>query len=288
MRRLGTVVDAARGRVHPRDAVREVLGRPEHTSATRRPRTDPAAPEVLLSPHLDDAVLSCWSLLREPRQLTVVNVFTAAPADGVLAPYDRIAGADSSAGMMRARALEDRDALARAGRVPVSLDLLEASYRSRAPAIDALLSALGERVRGLSGVVAPAAIGLHPDHVLVRAAAMRLARAGVPLRLYADLPYCVTYGWPAWVSGEPPQRHLDVDAHWNSALDPLRRAGHELIPEVRPLGREQQQAKLEALRTYATQYPTLTRGRLDVLADPHVLGREVTWKVGVRGSTRTR
>lgn len=286
MRGLRLAGAALRGRIHPRDALREALEGPEPGTAAR-PRLDPGAPEVVLSPHLDDAVLSCWSALAESCDAQVVNVFTGVPPAGLLAPYDRVAGAESSAAMMRARIAEDREALARTGRVPVNLGLLESSYRSRAPAVDAILTALDERVPGLGGVVAPAAIGLHPDHVLVRAAAVRLARTGVPLRLYADLPYCVTYGWPAWVTGETPATYLDVGAHWSSALEPLEARGLDLQPQVHVLGREQQQAKLDALRAYETQYSTLSRGPLDVLAHPAVLGHEVSWTVTVRGSTRT-
>lgn len=242
-----------------------------------------------MSPHLDDAVLSCWSVLREHRELIVVNVFTAAPNDeSLLTPYDRIAGAGSSATMMRARVREDRDALALAGHSPVNLDLLEAAYRDRAPSVDAVLSALDRHVPATAGVLAPAAIGLHPDHVLVRSAAIRLARAGVPVLLYADLPYCVTYGWPEWVTGEPSPSHLDVGAHWSSALGSLEANGVDLQPHVHVLDREQQRAKLEALRAYETQYATLSRGPLEVLAHPAIIGYEVSWTLTVRGSTRTR
>ena len=37
--------------------------------ADAAPRTDPSAPAVILSPHLDDAVWSCFSELSIPRTL---------------------------------------------------------------------------------------------------------------------------------------------------------------------------------------------------------------------------
>ncbi len=37
---------------------------------------------AILSPHLDDAVLSCWHLLEQPGELIVINVFAGVPEDG--------------------------------------------------------------------------------------------------------------------------------------------------------------------------------------------------------------
>lgn len=50
-------------------------------------------PIVIVSPHPDDAVLSCWHLLDDPGQVSVINVFagvppTAEPAGGML-PAER-------------------------------------------------------------------------------------------------------------------------------------------------------------------------------------------------------
>ncbi|HVL96443.1 MAG TPA: hypothetical protein VM266_11340 [Solirubrobacteraceae bacterium] len=275
------LVDVARGRTHPRDALEAALP----SAAPRRPAApvhDPDAPALVLSPHLDDAVLSCWHVLSGPGDVTVANVFTAPPPDGVLTHYDRVAGASASAAMMARRLDEDRAALGRAGREPLALGLLESAYRRRAPATGAIAAALGAQVGRARMVHAPAAIAGHPDHVLVRDAALRLARAGVPVRLYADLPYCVAYGWPSWVTGGERDPHLDVDAHWAPALETLRADGWALAPEVVRLDADAQAAKLAALRDYATQYATLTRGPLDVLASPLVLGFEVTWSLAPR------
>lgn len=297
MRPLKVAADTLRGRVHLRDAARDAIARVVGPPAADAPVLDPAATELVLAPHLDDAVLSCWSTLVSPSDVAVVNVFAAPPRSSVLTAYDRIAGASSSAARMVERAAEDKAALGLAGRTPLNLPLLESSYRKRAPAVAEVLATIADSVPAVSAVLAPAGIGLHPDHLLVRAAALRLARAGVPLRLYADLPYCVAYGWPAWVTRTRPDPHLDVDAHWSSALAGVRRLGAGLKPQVHELTADEQSAKLAALRRYATQYATLSRGPLDVLADPLVLAFEVTWGVvtapgphprGARGSTRTR
>ena len=41
-----------------------------------------AAPVVILSPHLDDAVLSCWHVLSGPADVRVINLFAGLPALG--------------------------------------------------------------------------------------------------------------------------------------------------------------------------------------------------------------
>lgn len=279
---MRTALDVLRGRVHVRDVTA-----PLRRSRGPSPRLEAAAPWLLLSPHMDDAVLSCWHALAGPQPLVVVNVFTGAPPPGVLTSYDRIAGTRSSAEMMAEREREDREALALAGRAPQNLGFPEDQYRRRAPAVDHLLAAFATHCPVAAGVIAPAAIGGHPDHVLARAAALAMLARGVPVRLYADLPYCVTYGWPAWVTGTPAVAHLAPEAYWAPALDPLGGALGEA--EVRALDPGAQKAKLRALRRYATQYPTLSRGPLDVLAHPAVLGHELLWTLsGPRGGARTR
>src|SRR5437763_9088482 len=57
---------------------------------------------AILSPHFDDAVLSCWHLLAGPTSLGVVNIFTASPPDGCDVPWwDRLTGATDAARRMQ-------------------------------------------------------------------------------------------------------------------------------------------------------------------------------------------
>lgn len=274
---LRLALAALRGTVHPRDAARELapgrwLGR-----SRQGPRPDAGGPLLVLSPHFDDAVLSCWSTLVVDDEVEVANIFTGRPDHDVLGYYDRIAGATSSAELMAKREQEDASALELAGRRARNLGFLEDQYRARAPATNDLLARLAAQVPRARAVLAPAAIGRQPDHVLARNVAILLAATGLPVAFYADVPYCVTYGWPSWVTGVPPNPHLVVDAHWAPALSELQRFGIEHVAEVRRLDAETQAHKLAGLRRYATQYPTLSRGPLDVLADPAVLGFEVIW-----------
>src|SRR3954453_24032777 len=207
-------------------------------------RFDPGAPVVVLSPHCDDAVLSCWSVLTGERETVVVNVFTQVPPEGTLAHWDRLAGATDSAAFMRERIEEDVRALALAGRSPVNLGLADNQHRGdgRPPSWAELDLALVAQVQGASTVYAPAVLGVrHPDHQLVRDYAMAL---GGDVRLYADVPYAIEYGWPAWVTGDEPDPHLDPEAFWK--LTPGRRepAGERAGAEVARLDAEAAARKL--------------------------------------------
>src|SRR2546423_1357694 len=58
---------------------------------------DAAAPELVLSPHPDDAVLDCWTLLASAAELNVVNVFAGVPAPGEAGVWEAALGVSDSA-----------------------------------------------------------------------------------------------------------------------------------------------------------------------------------------------
>ena len=125
-----------------------------------------------------------------------------------------------------------------------------------------------------SRVYAPAVLGTpHPDHVRVRAYALACAAAGIPVELYADLPYAVVYGWPHWVTGDPrrpaPRRRRV-----------LGRARRRATRASCALDEAQAAAKLDAMRAYATQFPSLDRGPIGLLSNPKVHRFEVFWPCG--------
>jgi len=249
-----------------------------------RLRPDPDAPELLLSPHWDDAVLDCFTLLDSDRELRVVNVFAGVPPAGKLTLWDAITGATDSAARARERLAEDAVALARAGREPVNLALLDAQYRPdpQALRLHELDSALSAQVRSASRLYVPAGIGAHPDHVFVRRYGRLLLRFGVPVTLYADLPYCIFHGWPRWVDGEERDLAPNVDAYWESFLGAVEEMPPLQDAEIVRLDEAQREAKLAAMRSYRTQYPSLNYGARVVLGDPAINGFEVRWELRAR------
>lgn len=248
-----------------------------------RLRHRPEAVVLILSPHVDDAVIDCWSVLTGAGAVEVINVFAGVPQPGELTYHDRLAGAQDSAGHMRRRIRDDCEALGRAGRAPRNLPFLARTYRRGRPEprFAALDHALAARTSGASAVYAPAALGSrHPDHELVRAYALRLAESGMPLWLYADLPYSAVYGWPAWVSDGGAEPRVDVDAYW-------RESAGEAAPLISPsranvvrLPAEVAAAKLGAMRTYGMEFALLDRGPVGQLSNPGIHSYEVFWPVG--------
>ena len=208
---------------------------------------------VIVSTHLDDAVLSCWSVIDGPGDVTVVTVFTGGPEPGGLTPWDSRTDAPDSATRMVERRAEDAAALAVAGQTPVHLGLLESQYLRMVPEVP--WAVLAPYLEGADVVYAPAAIALgrppHSDHVVVRKAVL----AGRPdAVLYADQPYC---RFRADTRTEEPGRARDL-----VELDEGMRV-----------------RKAEAIRCYAGELPILESPELfGPFATPDRLAFELFWR----------
>lgn len=237
-------------------------------------------PTFVLSPHPDDAVLSCWRQLTGPGDVNVINVFTAAPdaaASRGVAWWDRLTGAADGADRMRERLLEDQQALARAGRRALNLGLLDGQYRrsrqSAAEIADRVARVVGPRAQ----LFAPVGLGGIADHEVVRAAGLLLERHGHEVAFYADLPHAIRFGWPASVTGEEPVDGLDVDAYWTATLARGIPDAEALTRELHVLDDDTLTAKVAAVGAYRTQLPALLalNGRL---GDPSTFRYEATWR----------
>ena len=254
---------------------------------------------VVLSPHLDDAVLSVWHVLDAPADVRIVTVFAGVPEPGFVTALDRARGGTESAQVVRRRRADDRAALALAGRDPTHAAVLDADYRAfRIPTLraaiereptrfvqlaaaerelqvgaDELLEAVGRWLdRDL--VYAPLGIGGHPDHRDVGRLGLRLAEAGHEVRLYADIPYLVRHGLPSWLSGEE-NRPADelVEAAFRAlpaSVEAFDRHVVELVPG-------QVEEKLAAFERYETEFELVNADFDGAVTDPELMRREVYW-----------
>jgi len=237
-------------------------------------------PAAVLSPHLDDAILSCWHLLEGHGHVSVVNVFTGSPPAGTPAPpWDRLTGAQDPVVRMRERRAEDRRALAVVGRTAVGLGLLDAQYRTAALSAGTLVTRLRALLEPGTVLHAPAGLSGHPDHEIVRAAALELAREGWSVILYADLPHGITRGWPEWVACVPEPPGVHVGSDWAAILAGSGLIVQRLVPRIRPLDTLGRARKLRALAEYRTQRAALDRLAFAPLEDPRALAFEVSWDV---------
>jgi hypothetical protein len=175
---------------------------------------------------------------------------------------------------------EDALALARAGREPVNVPLLDDQYRRQMrnppPGLEDLDRAVTEEVQSASRVYVPAGIGAHPDHLLARRYGRTLLAGGMPVSLYAELPYCIFHGWPSWVDGSAPSPRRNVDVYWESFLKDVPELPALRSAEVERLDAATATAKLQAIGCYET---SLNYGARRLLSDPEFHGVEVSWEL---------
>lgn len=232
---------------------------------------------VILSPHLDDAVLSCWHLLSGPAEVTVINVFAGFPPPGSgTSWWDRKTGATDSVARMEERRAEDREAFAIAGRTALHLDFLDGQYEPADQPLADIVAKLRELIDPGSVVYAPATLGDHSDHAQVRSAALELAATGQTVRLYADHPHSVQRGWPAWVDSTDAATGREVVEHWGQQLGQVPVVQER--PDVHHLSAAEQQQKLRAVSAYRTQLRALEESFGEIDGFP-VFPYEFVWSV---------
>ena len=172
---------------------------------------------IYISPHLDDAVLSCGGLIFEQtRQGIPVEIWTIFAGDAPAGPLSPLAlrchadwGISDVHELVAARRIEDLEAAAIVGAEIAHFGLPDCIYR-RSPGGEALYpdevfvpvhpieagldsdiaAALASELEPEDILVAPLAIGNHVDHVLTRHSAERLDRS---LLYYADIPYVLRF-----------------------------------------------------------------------------------------------
>ncbi len=238
---------------------------------------------VILSPHFDDAVLSCWHVLASAGEVLVVNVFAGEPPAGVLGWWDRLAGASDSATAVRARIEEDREALALAGRTAVNLPFLDSQYRHGDQAPEEIVEALRGVLLADARIYAPASLGdHHRDHTAVRAAALALRAEGADVVLYADLPHATVDGWPRWVLNGGSSSGADPAAErWAAELETTGIPIERMDATAHRLPAEEHAGKLDAVLTYSSQIAPLQQVFGSSLKDPQLLGLEVAWRLAL-------
>lgn len=158
----------------------------------------------VVSPHLDDAVLSLGQFIAHEAgngsETRVVTVCAGIPArDYGVSTFDDKCGFMSSRDAVSSRRDEDAAACRSLGALPIHLDFLDGQYvERRLPGEDRLISASIEHMVGPDHLLF-APLGLvHPDHRLVGECARQAGRrAGARTFLYEELPARVL--WPELV-----------------------------------------------------------------------------------------
>ena len=165
---------------------------------------------VVVSPHLDDAVLSLGATIADAtRRGTLVDVLTVFACDpGSAAPtkgWDARAGFATEGEAARARREEDAFACADLGATPIWLPFGSVDYERHGDEAE-IRRRVAEASAGADEVLLPGTPLTHPDHAsLVRALVGSDLSCG-RLGLYAEQPYAWrsehAVGVPDWLAAE--------------------------------------------------------------------------------------
>jgi len=202
---------------------------------------------LVVSPHLDDAVLSCSHLFAHAEQALSVTVFAGTPAryPSPPTPWDLACGFQPGDDIVARRRAEDARALEILGVSSTGLDFLDFQYRNgEKPDSKALAAAVEEVIDGFrpTTIAVPLAIQ-HPDHRACLSAALAIRRRGDSRDwvCYAEFPY-------VWRGPDLAARRLAA----------VRRRGFRLTPML--LASYRSDLKAEALRAYESQILGLELG----------------------------
>lgn len=244
-----------------------------------RLQVDQHAPALLLSPHFDDAVLSCWGLLSGGQPLYSTVVFSGSPSKEW---SDSTRTGRDESDFMLDRINEAKFLYTIAGRQPSFLPFAPARYRSEEPEISELLDAIAETAPEVSAIYAPAGLCDHPDHLLLRELAVSLA-SQLPVFLYAEMPVACSRGWPALIVPSKGERNTaQIVADWRVRLGDVD--GLDLAaPIVTALGFTGSVEKQRLAQTLSGQLsgegPIDPHRAINVLLDPAVTRYEVCWAI---------
>lgn len=247
---------------------------------------------IVVSPHLDDAVLSAWLVLQSQAGVRVVSCFAGLPPDGRdTGDWDAATGMSSPGrAVVEKRRAEDRAALALTASEAVHLDMLDAQYRRNGEGQEALVGDLTSRLRpylaDAAEVWLPAGLGGHIDHLIARRAGLAATLSRQRRYLYADLPYAGQPAWPADVTGGLRDRAVHVasmiirvptpESMWQSALEDLPVAHRELT-RIHRLTPGQNRSKHSAVSRYTSQIDALRCGRRNPLRRRRIFAYEAYW-----------
>ncbi len=155
---------------------------------------------AVLSPHLDDAVLSLGASIskwtRDGAGVRVVTVLGGDPSSSVPAgPWDARSGFATEGDAARARRVEDKIACRAVGAEPLALDLPDGQYPRR-PDDDDVWARASAAIGDAGTVLSPGFPLTHPDHVWIGMLALERRDAAWRFGLYVEQPYAIGSGRP--------------------------------------------------------------------------------------------
>jgi LmbE family N-acetylglucosaminyl deacetylase len=255
-----------------------------------------ACQHIYLSPHYDDASLSCGGAIHQQTQagqsVLVVTVCAAPPAQGE--PFSVFAESlhqrwGNPENVVATRQAEDQVSMNILGVDYMRLDFTDCIYRGKPkkgewfynsdaelfgqvhPADVMLADKIAEVIvqqvpRGEDTMIyAPLTVGYHVDHQLTHAAAWQLRQQGWAVFFYEDYPYSDPDYAP---------HGLENAADLETTLTRLQKLN--LRPQLRLLSEENLRAKIDSIAAYTSQIELLFGTRVKM--ENQV--RNYAWRVG--------
>ncbi len=172
---------------------------------------------IYISPHFDDAVLSCGGLIWEQTHSGIpVEIWTVmagdpppGPVSNLITRIHTVWKTGTPQETVTLRRIEDQNAARRVGATVQHLNSVDAIYRRTntgslmytrdvfdpihardAQIVEEVALQIQQRLTQYDTVVCPMAIGSHVDHVITRQAVESLGR---PLWYYSDIPYLLNH-----------------------------------------------------------------------------------------------
>jgi LmbE family N-acetylglucosaminyl deacetylase len=199
---------------------------------------------VVLSPHLDDAILSLGSWVAasgRSASVRVVSVLAGDPLmDRAASSWDLRCGFDNQLEATEARRREDARACEIVGVEPVWLPFANGVYGL--PDVELAWAALVPHLEWADMVLAPGCPLRHPDHKWLTTLLLERLPVALDLGLYLEQPYAAR------------QRLNEFKLPSTSS-----RFEGAFIPSIVPYGRDQAAIKRRAVRSYASQLRPLSR-----------------------------
>lgn len=153
-------------------------------------------PLLIVSPHLDDAVLGCGQLMAGRPDTVALTVFAGRPPQArELTTYDANCGFTSAHHAWTGRREEDAQALDRLNARQVLLPFVDGQYGTDRPDPLEVADAIARVAQEVQpeAVLFPVGLG-HPDHKLVAEAGRHmLVHTSWPVAIYEELPYRVMF-----------------------------------------------------------------------------------------------
>lgn len=199
---------------------------------------------VIVSPHLDDAVLSIGSWIAVAAERATVRIVTVLAGDPLAnhaaSNWDLRCGFDDQVEATEARRNEDARACEIVGAEPIWLPFTNGVYGL--PDDELAWAELAPHLDWADLVLAPGCPLRHPDHRWLATLLLGRLPEALDVGLYLEQPYAARH-------------RLDEF----SIPEPAARSDGTFVPSVAPYGRDHRAIKRRAARSYVSQLKPLSR-----------------------------